>query len=37
MQAASLELALAGHSYDEIALEVGYQSGGTREFEVCSY
>ena len=24
-----MELALAGHSYDEIALEVGYQSRGT--------
>ena len=24
-----VELALAGHSYDEIALEVGYQNRGT--------
>src|SRR4051794_11764649 len=28
-KARCLELALAGHSYDEIALDVGYQNRGT--------
>ena len=28
-RARCVELALAGHSYDEIALEVGYQNRGT--------